>query len=82
MSHVDTLVDGLLSSADFQGISEIYQCGGKNQFCSNVKACAFGTEVSSDGVIVGNVMCVTNKGRKTRAYALVSQNFQIFFHIE
>lgn len=81
VSCVEALLDGLLSSADFQGNSEIYQCRGKNQFCSNVTACEFGTGVSSVGVIVGNVMRVTNKVRKTRAYILVSQNFQIFFHI-
>lgn len=81
MSCVEALLDGLLSSADFQAISEIYQCRGKNQFCSNFIACAFGTGVSSVGVIGGNVIYVTNKVRKTRAYVLVSQNFQIFFHI-
>lgn len=81
MSHVEALLDGLLSSADFQGVSEIYQNRGKNQLCSNFIVCAFGAGASSVGVIVGNVICVTNKVRKTRAYILVSKTFQIFFHI-
>lgn len=81
LSCVEALLDGLLSSADFQGISEIYQCKGKNQFCSNFIACTSGTGVSSVGVIVCNVIYFTNKVRKTRACVLVSQNFQIFFHI-
>lgn len=82
VSCVEALLDGLLSSADFQGISlEIYQCKGKNQFCSNFIACTYGTGVSSVGVIVCNLMYFTNKVRKTRAYILVSQNFQIFFHV-
>lgn len=77
LSCVEALLDGLLSSADFQGISEIYQCKGKNQFRSNFIACTSGTGVSSVGVIVCNVIYFTKSEKQELASWLV-KTFRYF----